>query len=228
MARISKEFQERYDEIIETSLKLFQMEGYENTSVGMIIDKVGISKGTFYYYFESKRDLMISVIKRISDKILSHAYPIIEDESLSALEKVNQVFEAMGQHKLEEKELMLFLAKIIYNENNAYLLRELNRHLLQFWKNEFSKIIEQGNREGVFSVEDPQMTAVMIFAAGEGLAIHSQVVEGEMFNNPDNLADMLKTYLAYQHMIERTLGAPDKSIRLVDEELLISFLHKDK
>jgi AcrR family transcriptional regulator len=227
MARISKEYQERYDEIIETSLRLFRQKGYENTSVGMIIDEVGISKGTFYYYFESKKGLMMSVIKKISDRILIHAYPIIEDKSLSALEKVNKVFEAMGQHKLEEKELLLFLAKVIYNEDNAYLLRELNRHLLLFWKNDFSRIIEQGNIEGVFSVEDPQMISVMIFAAGEGLAVHSKINDESTFNNPGRIEDMLRTYHAYECMIERTLGAPEKSIKLVDEKLLQGFLNEE-
>ena len=224
MARISKDYQERFDEIIATALTLFQAEGYENTSVSMIIDKIGISKGTFYYYFKSKRDLMIAVIKRISEQVVKPAFAIIDDEKLTAIDKVNGVFTAIGEHKLEQKDMLMFFAKVIYNENNAYLLREMNRLLLQFWKNDFSKIIVQGNEEGVFTVENPQMTAIMIFAAGEGLAIHSQLEEGEMFSNPNMIVEMMKSYIAYQHLIERTLGAPDGSIKLVDEELLNSFL----
>lgn len=45
--------------IIQTAINLFKEKGYENVTVDEITTQVGIAKGTFYNYFESKGDLLI-------------------------------------------------------------------------------------------------------------------------------------------------------------------------
>ena len=40
--------------LITTALKLFMENGYENTSVRMILNEVGGEVGMFYHYFKSK------------------------------------------------------------------------------------------------------------------------------------------------------------------------------
>ena len=69
MARITKEYYERKNEILDAAQELFLTQGYEKTSVDNIIKKVGVAKGTFYYYFKSKEDLLDKLVKRMTDKI---------------------------------------------------------------------------------------------------------------------------------------------------------------
>ena len=45
------------DEIIAAAQKLFFTEGFEKTSVRMILDQVGGEVGMFYHYFRSKEEL---------------------------------------------------------------------------------------------------------------------------------------------------------------------------
>ncbi|MCK4578956.1 MAG: TetR/AcrR family transcriptional regulator, partial [Candidatus Marinimicrobia bacterium] len=54
MARVLKEYDERKTEFLDAARELFYSLGYEQTSVNTIIEKVGVSKGTFYHYFKSK------------------------------------------------------------------------------------------------------------------------------------------------------------------------------
>ncbi len=58
MVRILKKPEERKKEILEVAKELFQSLGYNKTSVEAIIEKAGISKGTFYYYFSSKNEVL--------------------------------------------------------------------------------------------------------------------------------------------------------------------------
>ena len=51
MARVTKEYRERKNEILDAAQELFLTQGYEKISVDNIIKKIGIAKGTFYYYF---------------------------------------------------------------------------------------------------------------------------------------------------------------------------------
>ncbi|MGB6371054.1 MAG: TetR/AcrR family transcriptional regulator, partial [Atribacterota bacterium] len=58
MVRIIKKYDERRTEFLDTAQELFFTKGYEQTAVETIIKKMGLSKGTFYYYFKSKEDLL--------------------------------------------------------------------------------------------------------------------------------------------------------------------------
>jgi len=55
--RISKDGDIRKQELLDAALQLFYEKGYEKTSVNDIIEKVGVSKGAFYYYFKSKEEV---------------------------------------------------------------------------------------------------------------------------------------------------------------------------
>lgn len=68
MPRLSKAAaQERETRIVERAEKLFIQDGYDNTTVDRLVSEVNISKGTYYYHFDSKEDLLIAV----SDKLIS-------------------------------------------------------------------------------------------------------------------------------------------------------------
>lgn len=70
MMRISKSPQERKVEIIEAALALFMEHGYEGTSVSMIVSRVGVAQGLFYYYFKSKEDVFESAMEYYTDRFV--------------------------------------------------------------------------------------------------------------------------------------------------------------
>lgn len=45
-------------EIVRVAISLFKKNGYDHTTIGMICDEAKISKGTFYYHFQGKGDLI--------------------------------------------------------------------------------------------------------------------------------------------------------------------------
>ena len=53
---------ERQKEIIENSLKEFALNEYQTASISNIVTDLGIAKGSFYRYFESKKDLYFYLI----------------------------------------------------------------------------------------------------------------------------------------------------------------------
>lgn len=48
-----------------TGLKLFYTKGYYNTSVDDILKELDLSKGAFYYHFESKEDFFVQIIQNL-------------------------------------------------------------------------------------------------------------------------------------------------------------------
>ena len=60
-----KDGEERKKEILMIARKLFAEKGYDQTSINDILKIIEIAKGTFYYYFTSKEELLEEIIMQI-------------------------------------------------------------------------------------------------------------------------------------------------------------------
>jgi AcrR family transcriptional regulator len=50
------------DAILDAAAAVFTEYGYRGATVGAILERAGLSKGTFYWHFESKDELMLAVL----------------------------------------------------------------------------------------------------------------------------------------------------------------------
>lgn len=67
--------EERKGQIISTALTLFAREGYSHVSISTLAQHAGISKGLMYNYFESKEELLKTVIEFSMDEVLNYFDP---------------------------------------------------------------------------------------------------------------------------------------------------------
>jgi AcrR family transcriptional regulator len=61
--RLTKRGQERRDKLLAFATAEFARKGFHATSVSDIVDGVGVGKGVFYWYFDSKDELLIEVLR---------------------------------------------------------------------------------------------------------------------------------------------------------------------
>ena len=68
----SKRTQERKElkkkQIVHIAIKVFAANGYHRTTVKDVVEKAGISVGTFYFYFKNKEDLFEKIYDEVSDQ----------------------------------------------------------------------------------------------------------------------------------------------------------------
>lgn len=83
----SIEFDLKRTEILNFAADLFMTKGYEPTTVNMVLKAVGIAKGTFYYYFDSKEAVMDAVIMRVIDAEIKQAKVIVANKEMAPIEK---------------------------------------------------------------------------------------------------------------------------------------------
>ena len=50
--------------LINSAKTIFMEKGYSNTTVDEICSLAGVAKGTFFYYFETKRHIILDMIKK--------------------------------------------------------------------------------------------------------------------------------------------------------------------
>jgi AcrR family transcriptional regulator len=61
--RLTRRGTERREQVMDAALRLFAEQGYHGTTVGDICDTLGVGKGVFYWYFQSKEALFNELLK---------------------------------------------------------------------------------------------------------------------------------------------------------------------
>ncbi len=221
--RIVKEYGIRKSEILDAAQGLFFELGYENTPVSAIIDAIGVSKGTFYYYFDSKEDLLDQLTSRFAAELEERLDAFINDDSLPALAKLDRLFSEASSLKVARRELMMTLMRVLYRDDNILLRRKMLQNTLRRTLPLVERIITQGCREGVFDTPSPEEAAEVIMTIGIGLNERLVQLILELPEKPDNRHLAVRKLEFYEHTMERILGAPPGSIHVVDPDIITTF-----
>ncbi|HBY57358.1 MAG TPA: hypothetical protein DEG96_05795 [Candidatus Atribacteria bacterium] len=228
MTRITKEYHERKNEILDTAQELFLTQGYEKVSVDNIIKKIGIAKGTFYYYFKSKEDLLNKLVKRMVDKIKIEIKKIVEKNDLDAISKLEKAYSVAGNIKLENIHLIKLMLNILYKKDNLILRYKVYKSNVELVVPEFAKIIEQGVKENLFNTPYPYEAAKLFFELGSVLGDVISKLLLELDKKPGNMDKIVKEIEIYEDAMERILGARKGAINIVSREMLKNFQEKIK
>ena len=60
-------------QILEVSLDLFSIRGYEATSISQIADAVGIRKASLYSHFANKKDILDTLVDELTKEFDQHS-----------------------------------------------------------------------------------------------------------------------------------------------------------
>jgi AcrR family transcriptional regulator len=189
---VSKRYDKRQNQILDIAEALFASLGYERTTVNDILDGVGIGKGTFYYYFKSKQEVMNAVIDRIADSTRAESQSIADLPDLSAHEKMVMVFAALPHASPQ------FVEQLHHEDNSAMHLRSLVE-TVQALAPALAQIIEQGVSEGVYDTAYPRESFEILYSAGQFL------LDTGLFRWTKE--EFHQRVLVYIHILESVLGS---------------------
>lgn len=161
MPRQSK--QTREEELLAHALEFFSKEGFRETSLQEIADRLGITRPLFYYYFESKEELLWRLIGNLGDSLLNRARPLAESEDLP-LVKLEKILSSHIETLLENAAAFrVYLAErhLVDGKRDRRLKRGENAYFTLL-----TDIIEEGQRRGEIREGNPQAIARL----GQGTA----------------------------------------------------------
>lgn len=205
--RISKHPEERRNEILDTAEMLFVTKGYTKTTVNDILEAIGIAKGTFYYYFQSKEEVMDAIVLRFTAFGVEAAKAVASDPKLNAHEKMFRIIMAQHPDPGRKEQMIDQLHQVSNAEMHQKSLVETILQLTPV----LTEVIEQGVAEGSFRTPYPREVV-------EFLLVSSQFLfdEGIFQWQPQEL---MSKALAFTHIIETTLGAKPGSFGYLLEKL---------
>ena len=156
--RIVKDAEERRNEILDVAERLFCSRGYDQTSTNDILAEIGIARGTLYYHFSSKEDILDAMIDRILDEIVRRASQIALDGSIPVLERMTQTILASN---VDTKTGDMLLEQM-HKPQNALMHAKMQERLLKQLIPLFTKLIEDGISQGLMQTDDPEDTIEML------------------------------------------------------------------
>lgn len=89
------------EKIIAESILLFEKKGFNTTSIQDIVEKLGVTKGTFYYYFPSKEQLLMEIHYDYITSLLSRQVQAVNKEHTSQVEKLIEIIRILIQDIVE-------------------------------------------------------------------------------------------------------------------------------
>src|SRR5262245_31352635 len=114
MARIVKEeeYAAKRSEIHDAAQRLVFSKGYEQMSIQDILDALGISKGAFYHYFESKPALLEAFIERGQETLEQPLRALVDDPHLNAVDKLQRFFAILDRARLSQRAFISDVAHV--------------------------------------------------------------------------------------------------------------------
>ncbi|MGD2247230.1 MAG: TetR/AcrR family transcriptional regulator [Candidatus Methanofastidiosia archaeon] len=194
MTRIVKNPEERRNELIDIAETLFIEKGYKDTTVEDIITKAQVAKGTFYYYFKSKNNILDAVIDQYIKEIGTFMKDIVLTDGVNAIEKIRNILKFFAEYNNNHNKFFGY----IHEEKNAHLHVKIEKKFVPVFVHSFADIIEEGVQQGVFNTLYPTEAALAFLS----LAVQFGNTHQKYINMDDN-----KRVEAALDIIERILGA---------------------
>ena len=210
---------------MDAAERLFRAKGYADTSIQDVLDAVGASRGAFYHYFESKGELLEAVVDRMVTIATELAAPIVDDPTLDAPHKLRGLFQSITNWKLDRSELMHAMLDAWISDENALMREHYRRKVSATLVPLFTKIVDQGMREGTFhpgtapavSAEGTARAMVHVLLGLQTEVTHLFVAARRGTVTFDEVWQVLSTYPG---IFEHVAGAPPGTFPFVEREVL--------
>lgn len=197
--RVVKEAAVRREEILKTAVRLFASHGYNATSIEDILAAEKIAKGTFYYYFKTKEELLDAAIDTYIARMAEDLQQIVKSEGAGTLEKfISVITKASDPSSDFKRDIMA----AIHQPGNELLHQKSLVVSVLTLVPILTDLVCTGKSEGVFKTRYPQVTVeALLFAA-------QFMFDEQIFPEDSASPERLKQFLA---VAEEMLGAADGS-----------------
>jgi len=169
--------------ILRASLELFSMKGYGSTTMEMIADRAGISRGLPYLYFESKERLLFFILKRHFDRekhfltTVPNDFNSIEEFIGTILDKMDTPF-AKGMDGDESLEMRLIMSMMLLPETKSIIQDWIVKFQSEIMEDFFSRVEGRFDKLGIEDLAGEMQYLRMVYF---GLTF-SRLCFGEDFN----------------------------------------------
>ena len=153
-------------EILEASLELFSVQGFEATSISQIAGAVGIRKASLYSHFESKQAILDALVKEVLGQYAEHSIfartdweknaeklPLTPDEAVGMIQ--GQIQYIIHDPYISRARKMLMIEQFQNQELAKLQTKQNYSDVMQY----FTGLIKCLIQKGILAEDDPEIMA---------------------------------------------------------------------
>ncbi len=133
--------------IIKASLDEFSQKIYEQVNLSDIIKKSDIPRGSFYQYFEDKKDLYFYLIEIIKQTKLEYLTDAFNRSDLKFLDLVEKLYNLGVIFAIDHPKYVMVFDKLLHNQNDIY--EELMKENMSFAIDYYANLIKKDQSLGL-------------------------------------------------------------------------------
>jgi TetR/AcrR family fatty acid metabolism transcriptional regulator len=145
----------RKNQIINAALKVFSLKGFSSTTISDIAGEAKLGEATLYEYFNSKKDILLSISESYMKDFLSREVPPLSGHSLAEVAMRKLIWQWVWQLYSNENFSRLLVLDLLRNIN-YYSDPKYEHH--KIFREKILDTVEQGRQEGVFIKDFPPLT----------------------------------------------------------------------
>jgi len=157
-----KKGEKRKKMLLKIAYDMFLTKGYDNTSIDEIIEKAQIAKGTYYYYFQSKEQMLEEVIDMMIDNETKMAEQIIRTD-ISVPQKIVGIITSMKPTEEEQP-----IKNSLFQDENVLMHHKVRKKLIDTLTPLLSEVIKEGVNEGIFKCDNIPERVKMLLIISDG------------------------------------------------------------
>ena len=211
--RVVKEAEERKNEILDVAERLFGTKGFDNTSTSDILDEIGIARGTLYYHFKSKEEILDAMISRITDRLIEKAEAIAAQKNVPVLQRLTMMMLSLN---VSNDNFNQELLKQVHKPQNALMHQKMEKCMLSGINPIITGLINEGIEQGICQTDYPEEVAEMTF-------LYANTVFDDLMEHSEE--EKRRKIAAYIYNLERLLNMEQGSMK---EVIMPIFYSDDK
>jgi TetR/AcrR family transcriptional regulator, fatty acid metabolism regulator protein len=177
--------------IIREAASEFARLGFDQANINVIAEQAGIGKGTIYLYFESKRDLFLSMLRSIAQEQLAVIRMALAAEG-TIRQRLERLFRAFTHLAEEESDSFNVYMSALYGVNRAFKSEATN--LLRDYVAVIALMLEQSQARGEIHCHNVEATALMVLSLTESYVLSARVLgqsEQAIARHAGDIADLI-------------------------------------
>lgn len=179
------------ESILELGCDLFREKGYKDTKISDITKILNVGKGTFYFYFSDKKELLLECVPRIFSRLFAEGWDQIR-QAKNPLERLRKRFEAVMPVLKEFCSIIQISKEAI--EDSDPKIKQLGEQTYLSIRHPLETDIKKGIEQGIIKPIDPKITATYMIGAIESL-YYLQTIDNNLKPSVtwENVLDLIST-----------------------------------
>lgn len=201
--RVVKEAEERKNEILDVAERLFGTKGFDSTSTSDILNEIGIARGTLYYHFKSKEEILDAMISRMMTRMLEKAKAIAAQKNIPVLQRLTMMMLSL---QVSDGNFEQELLKQMHKPQNALMHQKMEKSLLSGINPIIADLIKEGVEQGICQTDYPEEAAEMTF-------LYVNTVFDDLMEHSEE--EKQRKIAAFIYNLERLLNMEPDSMKAV-------------